>query len=306
MRKRWWYWGSILLVALVAALGLAYVAVRFFHLDNRALRWSSGAQPDVAWNQPRWQGASLWLPGYRFDLEGVRLQGVDDNLSGLAFDSDHGHLLAVLNRPSTVLVLDRDGQVLRRHRLRGASDVEAIAWLGGDRVALLQEGRRSVIVATLPARDGPIDTTQSRVVPLTMADAGNNGPEGMAYDRSSDTLYISKERAPAGLYQLQGIAAGGPVHQRDLSAWLRRLPFATDLSSLEFDARHRHLLLLSDESQLLAELTLDGTPVSWRSLSSERWSLPMPQPEGVTLDDQGNLYVVSEPNLFYRLRPGKS
>ncbi len=290
------------LCALVAG---AYVAVRYFHVDNRALRWGRGGEPGPAWNQPRWRAASLWLPGYRFDIEGRVLPGVDANLSGLAFDSDHGRLLAVLNRPAELLVLDRDGQVLRRHRLAGASDVEAIAWLGGDRVALLQEGRRSVIVAELPAAAGaPIETGQARVLPLAMAEAGNNGPEGLAYDRAGDALYVSKERAPVGLYRLQGLAAGGPVRQTDLGAWLRRLPFATDLSSLEFDAVHRHLLLLSDESQLLAEVTLDGTPVSWRGLAGDGWALPMPQPEGVALDERGTLYVVSEPNLFYRLVPG--
>jgi len=300
--KRLHRW-MIAVAVMAAALAVAYPLVRFFHVENRALRWARDWRPDARWNQPRWRGASLWLPGYRFDIEGRRIAGVEDNLSGLAFDAHRRQLLAAVNRPAEVLVLDLDGNVLRRHRVHGASDVEAIAWLGGDRIALLQEGRRSVIVATLPARDGArIEVGEARLIPLHMDAAGNDGPEGMGYDLAGDILYIGKERAPTGLYALHGVMSAAEVSQTDLSPWLRALPFATDLSSVEFDPVHRHLLLLSDESQLLAELSADGQPVSWCALPTGDWALPAPQPEGVALDDRGTLYVVSEPNLFYRLR----
>ena len=293
---------GVLALALLG-LGAAWLPLRYYHLDNRLQRWSHHWHADARWNQPHWRAHSLWLPGYAYDVEGRIVAGIEDNLSGLSYDASRQHLLATINRPSEVLILDLEGQILQRHRLHGSSDVEAIAWLGDTRIALLQEGRRSVIITDLPERDGvPIELAQARTLQLPLAKAGNDGPEGLAYDRASDTLYISKERTPMGLYALHGISGTAAPVLTDLSGWLRALPFATDLSSVEFDPVHRHLLLLSDESQLLAELTLDGRPVSWATLPTGRWRLPAPQPEGVAVDTAGTIYLVSEPNLFYRMR----
>ncbi|WP_242112599.1 SdiA-regulated domain-containing protein [Luteimonas aquatica] len=296
-------WLSVL-VLVVLLLWALFVAVRFYHVDNRMQRWWMSWHPDSAWNQPRWRGRSLWLPGYRFDIEGREIPGIEDNLSGLDFDHARGELVGVINRPGEVVVLDTEGRLLRRHRLVGASDVEALAWLGESRIALLQEGRRSVAVAALPARDGePIRIDPARVYALAPGERDNSGPEGMAYDAATDTLYVTKEHSPVALHAIRGLRGGGPLATTDLSGWLKRMPFATDFSSIEFDPRHRHLLLLSDESQMLMEIGPHGEPVSWRSLDASRLDrLPAPQPEGVTLDDQGTIYVVSEPNLFYRLR----
>lgn len=287
-------------------LWAVFIAIRFYHVENRIQRWWMAWHPDSTWNQPRWRGHSLWLPGYRFDIEGREIPGIEDNLSGLDFDHDRGELIGVINRPGEVVILDTEGRLLRRHRLVGASDVEALAWLGNDRIALLQEGRRSIAVTTLPHHDGEaIHINPASVHALAPGARDNSGPEGMAYDSATDTLYVTKEHSPVALYAIRGLRNGGDLTTTDLTEWLKQMPFATDFSSIEFDRRHRHLLLLSDESQMLVEIGPRGEPVSWRSLdASSVGRLPAPQPEGVTLDDQGTIYVVSEPNLFYRLRRG--
>ena len=75
-----------------------------------------------------------------------------------------------------------------------------------------------------------------------------------------------------------------------------------DLSSLHFDAASGHLMALSDESRQIVELDRQGRPVSRLILRGGRHGLQasVPQAEGMAMDDQGRLYVVSEPNLFYR------
>ncbi|MOA64726.1 hypothetical protein D3C78_1908710 [compost metagenome] len=49
-------------------------------------------------------------------------------------------------------------------------------------------------------------------------------------------------------------------------------------------------------------MTDEGKVVSFRSLAGGFAGLQkgIPQAEGVTIDDEGHLYLISEPNLFYR------
>ncbi|MNE93947.1 SdiA-regulated [compost metagenome] len=77
--------------------------------------------------------------------------------------------------------------------------------------------------------------------------------------------------------------------------------FVRDLSSLQYDERSGHLLALSDESRLILELDVGGRPLSTMSLNKGRQGLKktVPQAEGIAMDDEGTLYLVSEPNLFY-------
>ncbi|MED5663798.1 SdiA-regulated domain-containing protein, partial [Enterobacter hormaechei] len=63
-------------------------------------------------------------------------------------------------------------------------------------------------------------------------------------------------------------------------------------------------LVLSAESHLLLELDEKGEPVSFISLLGGFNGLDskIPRAEGVAIDDEGTIYMVSEPNLFYVFR----
>ena len=62
--------------------------------------------------------------------------------------------------------------------------------------------------------------------------------------------------------------------------------------------------MLSAQSNLLLEIDERGEPVSFISLIGGFNGLErkIPRAEGVAIDEQGTIYLVSEPNLFYVFR----
>ncbi len=118
----------------------------------------------------------------------------------------------------------------------------------------------------------------------------------------TQSLLLAKEREPLGLFSLPFPGEDGapgalqPLHAGHL--------FVRDLSSLTYDLRTGHTLVLSDESRLLLELDAAGQPVSFISLLGGQRGLKFSigQAEGVAMDEDGTIYLVSEPNLFYVLR----
>ena len=297
-----WIWALLCLVLLTV------FQVRTHHLDDRLYFWIK-----TNWHTDDWQERSVWLPGYRVELDAKTVPGVDNNLSGLTFDPDLNLLWAVTNGPNELLALSRDGDVERRYSLDGFHDVEAVSYAGNGQLVIAEERRQSLVVVDVPiAEDGklspdrPLSRDQYPALTLALGKEDNKGLEGLAYDLKGDRLFVTKERDPRQLLEVSGLraslAGGFSLHVRDLSSLVKDKVFATDLSSVVFDQQSGHLILLSDESKLLIEMTDEGKVVSFRSLARGFAGLlkGIPQAEGVTIDDEGYLYVVSEPNLFYR------
>lgn len=288
----------LLAIAVLALAGLAGARLPGYELLHLHLfdHWSG--KPAT--------GDSLWLPNYRVRIDAKPIAGIE-NLSGITYDHDRNRLLTVSNGGAAeILALDRNGEVLERYRLEGFVDVEGLAYLGNGRLVLAEEIDQRLSFVDLPAAGETIKVTQARTLTLEIDPSRQNkGFEGIAYAADGDRLFVVKERDPLRLYEIRGAGAALEgrlqLHVRDLSAWLERSVSARDLSDVHHDPQTGHLVLLSDESKLLVELDGAGDFVSFRSLRGPISDLgeSAPQPEGVTMDAEGNLYVVSEPNLFY-------
>ncbi|MES2820746.1 MAG: SdiA-regulated domain-containing protein [Pseudomonadota bacterium] len=288
-------WGMLLLV-----VALAY-QVLSQQLDQRLYFWlTSDSQQD------KWAGHSVWLPDFEVREQALAIDGIKNNLSGLVYDSERDRLWSVVNNPPELQLLSTAGELQQRYPLSGFKDVEDITYLGDDLLLLVEERTHALVVVPLPTRPGTLHREDYRALTLGLEADGNAGFEGVSYDRKGDRLYVVKEHSPRKLYEIQGLraslAGGFNLAVMDRSAWIGNKVFATDLSAVHFDDSTGHLLLLSDESKLLMELSDEGELVSFRSLYRGFAGLEqgVPQAEGLTMDGRGNLYLVSEPNLFYR------
>jgi len=287
---------ALLLASLVVSVMLHWNERLYFYLTQQSGFAEHGA-------------VNRGLAGYSVVIDAKPVQGINQNLSAVSYDGEQDRLLAVVNGgPAELVVLSKTGELLERYPLHGFGDIEGIAYMGHGRVAVSDERAQQVSIFQLPAQPRPIDISEAQFFSLGVNLNGNKGFEGLTYDAAGDRMFIVKERDPLQLYEVNGVSASldGPMQLaiHDRSDWIADQVFATDLSDIQFDTETGHLILLSDESRLLMELSGNGEMLSYRSLNGVFSDLrrSAPQPEGVTLDRDGTLYLVSEPNLFYSFR----
>lgn len=289
----------LILIAAVLLLALG-TAAQHWRLFERA--WFVITEWQHA---PHWRERSLWLGDYRVQIEAQPIEGLS-NLSALTFDAQRHSLFTVSNQPAAVIELDLQGRVLRRIELCGFGDPEAIEYIEPGVFVIADEREQRLYRVVIDERTQRIDAAGLPQLALGIGRNGNKGFEGLAWNSTEQRLLVAKERDPVRIFEVIGF----PRVQRELPLSLEvnldpqrdeRL-FVRDLSSLDFDAGTGHLLVLSDESRLLLELSNEGQPVSTLSLLTGQHGLTrsVPQAEGVASDEQGNLYLISEPNLFYR------
>ncbi|HCJ30311.1 MAG TPA: DNA-binding protein [Pseudomonas sp.] len=245
------------------------------------------------------RAASIWLPDYELVLETTLAGLEDDETSGLTWNPATGTLFTVTGQNPQLIEFTTGGVVLRRVRLTGFSDPEAVEALDNGRLGIVDERRRLVAVFDLPPGVERLDLGDMVSYDLGFANAGNKGFEGLAWNPRTRRMLLAKERDPQGLFEL-------PFPGEDGAAGvLEALPsqplLIRDISSVAIDPRTGHTLMLSDESRLLVELDLQGRPSSFISLLGGLNGLVqgIEQAEGVAMDEHGDIYVVGEPNRFY-------
>ena len=296
VRRRNWLAAGIVLV-LAAALWASGVVGLAAH--QLAMRGTAGGTP------------TLNLASYRVGIEGLPIPGLDDNTSGLTFSPATGTLFTAINRPAELAELSPDGQLLRRIPLTGASDVEGITHVEGDRFILVDEGHHRLSWVTITPDTTGIDLATAPFLTLDLGAFKNMGFEGISWDQRRKELVIVQEMWPVRVLVIGGLdravtgqGLGVTVREWQPDSWAGH--FVTDLSSVTVHDATGNMLLLSDMSSVLAEYSPDGAPLSLLTLWSGWQGLQdgVPQAEGVAIGPDGAVFIVSEPNLFYRFDPG--
>ncbi|MHC8290102.1 SdiA-regulated domain-containing protein [Pseudomonas sp. XS1P51] len=285
---RWYSW---LLLMAAAAYGLAFA----MHWDDRGVLWVL-----ERFESPAERQESVWLPDYRAVIDAKLLPGMEkDESSDLAYDPQTKTLFSVMGKNPFLVELSLQGDVLRKIPLVGWSNPEGLTAMGNGLLAIVDEREHMLSIVKVDA-----DTRELNIAHFPKYDLGpsadqNKAFESIAWDPRNRQLLLGEERPPAlftwksdGSQTLTGEKKKLASDELDIR----------NLSALAIDPRTGHTLALSADSHLLLELDEKGEQVSFMTLLGGFNGLKktIPRAEGVTMDDAGTLYMVSEPNLFYR------
>ncbi|ENA2216093.1 YjiK family protein, partial [Salmonella enterica subsp. enterica serovar Schwarzengrund] len=226
--------------------------------------------------------SALALSSYKAVIQQKPVAGVESNLSGLTYSAEDRMLFAVINNPPELVWLTTEGQLVGRMPLQGIHDPESIAWSGGNQFQIGSEKDGAVYKTQVDIQRGTMQIIS--MVKLEGYDkAKNKGLEGTAWDAKNERLYVAKERKPIMIKEVE-MSKNGIT---------RALPSAitasvSDVSGLEYHAPTDSLLVLSDESKMILEVSSEWR-VRDRLFLTAEWSGlrdDIPQPEGIAMDNE--------------------
>lgn len=253
---------------------------------------------------------ALNLKDYHVTIEGLEIDDID-NASELTYNRVTNTLFTVLNKGNQIVEISLSGKVLRRIDVIGIGDMEGITHIDGNRFVIAGEYDSSLIVVELDENSSVLDVENVPKIRLGINKNGNKNFEGVSWDYKKKTLLVVKERNPKYVLSVYGLVNQVSdsvidlnierLHKYDsMLAWAMR-----DLSAVQYLGNSGHILLLSDESKILKEFDENAKPIGamlfWKGFHGLKKGVP--QAEGVAIDDDNNLYLISEPNLFYVFKP---
>ncbi|KJZ48677.1 SdiA-regulated domain-containing protein [Pseudomonas fluorescens] len=290
---RWYSW--LLLVAAIA-YGVAFA----MHWDDRGVLWLR-----ERFESPAERQASVWLPDYRAVIDAKLLPGMEkDEASDLAYDPQSKTLFSVMGKNPFLVELTLQGDVLRKMPLVGWSNPEGVTVMGNGLLAIVDEREHMLSIVKVDA-----DTRELNIANFPKYDLGpskdqNKAFEAIVWDSRNQQILLGEERPPA-LFSWK--SDGSQILKGDKQKLTSDELDIRNLSALAIDPRTGHTLVLSADSHLLLELDEKGEQISFMTLLGGFNGLKktIPRAEGVTMDEAGTLYMVSEPNLFYRFEKQK-
>lgn len=288
---------------LAAGIGVACLfALLDFRVPALAYHWISDSTV-----QMQDTGADSPLSAYCADIQAKPVPGVDRNLSGLTYNAETGTLFAVINRPAAIVELSVEGQTLSRWALEGPVDPEGITHVTGRSFVMVDEKENRLYRVNVPLTGASILTAHALTPSHQLSSIRNLGMEGVSWDQRRGQLVVVQEKWPQRVIRYTSMQAshleflpGASRSDWEPRGWHGRV--TGDLSSVTVNEATGHWLMLSASSALVAQYDEAGELLEVMPLWQGHHGLKekIPQGEGIATDRDGRIYVVSEPNLFYR------
>jgi uncharacterized protein YjiK len=239
-------------------------------------------------------------------------------VSAVTYNPDTDTLFVVGDGSTSIVQVSKTGQLIDSMTLAPGNspqgtefyDTEGLTYVGGGKFVMAEERDRQAVLFTYVA-GGTLTRSAVQTVKLGTT-IGNIGIEGISYDPQTGGFIAVKETQPEGIFQTgidfaAGTATNGSpttVNSTNLfdPALTGLLDFAdifslSNLTSLNGQADSSHLLVLSQESGKIVEVDRSGNIFSSLTIVSDPGnplSVPDQQHEGLTMDNNGILYVTSE------------
>lgn len=244
--------------------------------------------------------SEVWDLNHYLLSKTLMIDGIEDNLSGITYHPDSGNLYGIINNPEQIVVISKNGQLLRKIDLIGFSDTESIDYVEGNRFIISEERQQTISFVDILETTKEVHYSDVKTLALLPPEKNNKGIEGIAFSPRHGVFFVQEIPARIMHFALEN---DEQTKQFDVMKNLRLE--VDDFSGLTLlQGPEERLLVLSDDSHSLHVIDLSGEEISRIRLGSGPYRLwpKMSQPEGVTTDAEGNIYVVGEPNQFMVLR----
>lgn len=253
---------------------------------------------------------ALNLKDYQVEIDGLVIPELK-NASGFTHNAKTNTLFTVLNQESQIVELGLNGQVIRKIHVTGVDDMEGITHIADNRFVVADERDNRLILMMIDDDSTEINANNSPKLKLGINPSGNKNFEGVSWDDQHQRLLVVKERDPKYVMSVTGFFEADTskplnIEIKKIEAFESAIKWSMrDLSSIAYHSETGHLLLLSDESRLIKEYSEEGKAVGalalWKGFHGLKESVP--QAEGIAVGPDGQIYIMSEPNLFYSFKP---
>jgi uncharacterized protein YjiK len=229
--------------------------------------------------------------------------------SAITYNRASGTLFVIDDEGVAISQFTRTGQFVDRMTLAGfgsaaTGDPEGLTYIGNNQFVIAAERALTLYRVTYDPTTTPNRTALPSAV-LATPPVGNVGIEGVSYDPRDGSFVTVKEKAPAQVNS-NVVTFGAPGSAVVTSLFDPAVLNTLDLGDVQVlstvampgSSLADQLLILSQESSMLLHVTRAGQILGMFDFAAISGSA-----EGVTIDENGVIYVTDETPNIYVLEP---